>query len=171
MLWVCKLFRSNNTPVFSKFSLVWSNTWHCLLNSYKVKIGFLSGASGKEPASQCRRHERHGFNPWIGKIPWRRAWQPTPVFLPEKSHGQRRLLGYRPESQRVGHNLSDLAQSKNQTEGSWTRYFKNKEYSTESSETGLVLYILSYYRCLIIIMICWDASWPMYWIIKKVHDF
>ena len=35
--------------------------------------------SGKEPACQCRRHEGHGFDPWLGKIPWRRAWQPTPV--------------------------------------------------------------------------------------------
>ena len=34
-----------------------------------------------------------GFNPWIGKISWRRAWQPTLVFLPEESHGQRSLAG------------------------------------------------------------------------------
>jgi len=33
---------------------------------------------------QCRRHRKYGFNPWVGKIPWRRKWQPTPVFLPEK---------------------------------------------------------------------------------------
>ena len=37
---------------------------------------------------------RPGFNPWIGKIPWRRKWQPTPTFLPRKSHGQRSLMGY-----------------------------------------------------------------------------
>ena len=36
------------------------------------------------------------FNPWVGRIPWRRAWQPTPVFLPGESHGQRSLAGYRP---------------------------------------------------------------------------
>ena len=36
------------------------------------------------------------FNPWVVKIPWRRAWQPTPVFLPGKSHGQRSLAGYTP---------------------------------------------------------------------------
>ena len=35
-------------------------------------------------------------NPWVGKIPWRRAWQPTPVFLPGESHGQRSLAGYSP---------------------------------------------------------------------------
>ena len=37
-----------------------------------------------------------GFDPWVRKIPWRRAWQPTPVFLPEESHGQRSLAGYSP---------------------------------------------------------------------------
>ena len=37
-----------------------------------------------------------GFDPWIGKVPWRRKWQPTPVFLPGKSHGQRSLAGYSP---------------------------------------------------------------------------
>ena len=51
-------------------------------------------ASGKKPACQCRRHKNCGFDPWIGKIPWRRAQQPTPVFLPGESHGQRSLEGY-----------------------------------------------------------------------------
>jgi len=36
----------------------------------------------------------NGFNPWVRKIPWRMAWQPTPVFLPGESHGQRSLAGY-----------------------------------------------------------------------------
>ena len=35
---------------------------------------FTGGASGKEPACQCRRHKAHGFNPWVEKVPWRRAW-------------------------------------------------------------------------------------------------
>ena len=47
--------------------------------------GFPGGASGKESACQYRRWKRHGFNPWVGKISWRRAWQPTPVFLPGES--------------------------------------------------------------------------------------
>ena len=42
---------------------------------------------------QCRRHKRHGFYPWIGKIPWRRKWQPTPVFLSGESRGQTSLVG------------------------------------------------------------------------------
>ena len=49
--------------------------------------------SGKEFSCQCRRCR---FSPWIGKILWRRKWQPTPVSLPGKSHGQKRLVGYSP---------------------------------------------------------------------------
>ena len=56
--------------------------------------GFSGGASGKEPTCQCRRYKRCGFDPWVRKIPWRKAWQPTPVFLPGESHGQRNLEGY-----------------------------------------------------------------------------
>ena len=49
---------------------------------------------------------RHEFDPWVRKIPWRRKWQPTPVFLPGKSHGQRSLGGYSPWGwQRVRHDL------------------------------------------------------------------
>jgi len=56
---------------------------------------------GKESACQCRRFR---FDPWVGKIPWRRKWQPTPVFLTEKSREQRCLVGYRPEGRkRVRH--------------------------------------------------------------------
>ena len=46
---------------------------------------FPCGASGKEPACQCRGHKRHRFDPWARTIPWRRAWQPTLVFLPRES--------------------------------------------------------------------------------------
>ena len=49
---------------------------------------------------------RHKFDPWIGKIPWRRAQQPTPVFLPGESHGQRSLAGYSP----WGHKESDMTE-------------------------------------------------------------
>ena len=68
---------------------------------YLFLWGFPDGTSGKESTSQCRRLKRHELNPWlgkspIGKIPWRRAWQPTPAFLPRESHGQRSLAGYSP---------------------------------------------------------------------------
>ena len=60
------------------------------------KEGLLGGAGGKEPICQCRRPKRHRFYPSVGKIPWRRAWQPIPVFLPGESHGQRSMAGYSP---------------------------------------------------------------------------
>ena len=63
-----------------------------------------SGSMGKEPACKFRRHRRCRFDPWVRKIPWRRKWQPTPVFLPEKSHEQRSLVGYSP----WGHKEADL---------------------------------------------------------------
>ena len=62
---------------FSDFSVF--PTW---LLTYRPSIMWLTG---KEFACWCRRCE---FDPWVGKIPWRRKWQPTPVFLPGKSHGQ-----------------------------------------------------------------------------------
>ena len=62
-------------------------------------------SNSKETACQCRRHKRHGFDPQVRKVPQRRAWQPTPVFLPGESHGQRSLVGcvYSIGSQRVRH--------------------------------------------------------------------
>ena len=56
--------------------------------------GFPGGASGKEPTRKCRRHRRPGLDPLVGKIPWRRAWQQTPVFLPGEFHEQKSLVGY-----------------------------------------------------------------------------
>ena len=50
---------------------------------------FPSGASGKETSCQSRRHKKCRFDPWAGKIPWRRVWQPTPVFLSEESMDRR----------------------------------------------------------------------------------
>jgi len=62
------------------------------------------GASGRETACQCRRGKRCGFNPWIRKIPWRRKWQPTPVFLLGKFYGAEEPDGLQYiVLQRVGH--------------------------------------------------------------------
>ena len=62
------------------FSVMWASRWH----------------RGEAPTCQHRRCRRPGFDPSVWKIPWRRKWQPTPVFLPGKSHGQRNLAGYSP---------------------------------------------------------------------------
>ena len=59
--------------------------------------------SGKVSTCQCRRHRRCGFDPWVRKVLWRRKWQPTPVFLPGKFHGQKNLVVYSPR----GHKESD----------------------------------------------------------------
>ena len=64
------------------------------------KIWFVTsvqrGLLSKEPACQCRRWKRWGFDSWVRKIPWRKTWQPTPVFLPREPQGQRSLVGYSP---------------------------------------------------------------------------
>ena len=65
----------------NKHGIFWELPWWC---------------SGKESACQCRRCKRQGFSLWVGKIPWRRKWQPMPVFLPGKSHGQWSLVDYSP---------------------------------------------------------------------------
>ena len=67
-------------------SHIWLSDW--TTNSI---IGLSSWLSGKESTCQCTKY---GFKPWVGKNPWRRKWQLSPVFLPGKSHGQRSLVGY-----------------------------------------------------------------------------
>ena len=64
-----------------------------LFFSFGLHSGLHWWFSGKEPTCQCRRHR---FDPWARKIPWRKKWQPTPVFLSEKSHGLRSLVGSSP---------------------------------------------------------------------------
>ena len=62
---------------------------HCSLGEVMMLLDF----RGKEPASQCRSP---GFDPLVGKIPWRRKWQPTPVVLSGEFYGQRSLADYNP---------------------------------------------------------------------------
>ena len=65
----------------------------CSIGFHYRKQGLPWWLSGKKSACQCRRL---GFDPWVRKICWSGKWQPTPVFLPRKSHGQRSLVGYSP---------------------------------------------------------------------------
>ena len=71
-----------------------THTCMCVIKDQVCYSCIPGGASGIEPACQCRRHKRCGFNPWVRKIPRRRKWQPTPVFLPRESHEERSLAGY-----------------------------------------------------------------------------
>ena len=88
----------NRRPSAARVTVVVPIGWHCLpvqglpwwLRQYSV----------------CLQCGRPGFNPWVGKKPWRRKWQPTPVLLPGKSHGRRSLVGYSP----WGHKESDTTE-------------------------------------------------------------
>ena len=101
-------FLNISTNIIWKVFLLWYyqayDAWHKIFKNlmfaskFKETRGFPGGSSGKESACQCRRGKRLEFHPWVGKIPWRRKWHPTPVFLPEISHGQRSLAGYSPWS-------------------------------------------------------------------------
>ena len=66
-------------------------------------LDFPGGTSGKESTCQCVRCKKRRLDLWVGKIPWRREGQPTPLFLPGKSTGQRSLAGYSPWGHRVRH--------------------------------------------------------------------
>ena len=83
---LCSNFRMFRTR---KNSFLWFSRNSCCLEIPRY-------FSGKESACQRRRCRRHRFDPWIGKVPWRRKWQPTPVFLPGKFHGQRSLASCSP---------------------------------------------------------------------------
>ena len=69
---------------------------HTAVNKTAMRcdLGFPGGASGKEPSRQCMRRKGHGFDPRVRKIPWRREWQPTAVFLPGEAHAQRSLVSF-----------------------------------------------------------------------------
>ena len=77
----------------------WKQSLYTLIN--RIMVQPLSGLpwwlSGKESTCQCRRP---GPDPLVGKMPWRRKWQPTPVCLPGKFHGQRSLVGYSPRGRK-----------------------------------------------------------------------
>ena len=88
---------------------VQSSSWHAgSFQLWPVGSRASLGLSGIESACPCGRP---GFNSCVGKIPWMRKWQPTPVFLPGKSHGQKNLKGYSPQGcKRVRHNLATQQQ-------------------------------------------------------------
>ena len=77
-------------------AISWTFAFSFIIMKDNLYKDFQGGTSGKEPTCQCRRHKRWGFNPWVRKIPWRKARPPTLVFLPEVSQGQRSLEDYSP---------------------------------------------------------------------------
>ena len=96
-------------------------------------LGLPCRLSRKASFCQCRRL---GFDPCVGKISWRRKWQPTPVFLPGKSQGQRSLAGYSPR----GRNKSDVTQGLNNSNN---KFFSIKLCLHLKEQTKLDWYNLS----------------------------
>ena len=77
---------------------VWVGNNSFLTEEFKGRRkGFPDGSAVKNPPAILERPE---FDPWIGRIPWRKKWQPTPGFLPEKSHRQRSLAGDSPRGRK-----------------------------------------------------------------------
>ena len=82
-------------------------------------LGFPGGSDGKESACNAGRP---GFNPWVGKIPLRREWQPTPVFLPGEFHGQSGPAGYGPWGLKGSDTTEQLTHTRGHTwEKCWTQ--------------------------------------------------
>ena len=78
----------------------------------KQRLGFPGDSSGEKPTCPCRRPKRLGFNPWVGKIPWRRTSQPTPVLLPGESPWTEKPGGLQSMGlQRAGHGWGTHAQT------------------------------------------------------------
>ena len=90
--------------------------------------GVSQSASGKDPTCQCRWYNSHGFSPWVGKIPWRRAWQPTPAFLPGEPHGQRSLAGQKESD------TTEVTQHTYTLNGHWERFSRGKYVKEECTE-------------------------------------
>ena len=75
---------------------IFSHLLGCLFTLLIVSFDAQDFPGGSDGKSVCLQCGTPGFDPWVGKIPWRRKWQPTPVLLPGKSHGQRNQVGYNP---------------------------------------------------------------------------
>ena len=97
-----------------------------ILLASRMLNGFPGRLSSKESTRPCRRR---GLDPSAGRVPWRRKWQPPPVFLPAKFHGQRSLVGHSPRGCRE----SDVTQQPNNNKGHGTMY----ESSISSFRKGL----------------------------------
>ena len=105
---------------------------------------------------QC---ERPGFNPWVRNIPWRRAWQPTAVFLPGKSHGQRSLAGYGP----WGHKELDTTE--------WACTHKASLLQSQVMPSHCILTWSSFCQCCLCPNPLFLSGHKKYWIRAQLYDF
>ena len=101
-------------------------------------MGLPSWLSSKDSACQGRICRRHGFDPWVGKIPWRRKWQPTPVFLPGESHRRKSLVGYSPWVAKSWTRLSDFT-SLSPIQRGFPGDSEGKEFTCNAGDWGSIL--------------------------------
>ena len=127
----------------------WRTTVHGVTKSRIWLSNWTTPVPGAQWLRICLPVQETWVNPWVGKIPWRRKWQPTPVFLPGKSHGQRRLTGYSSWGcKRVEHDLETKQQTQSEdyrkhpfpdTLPSHQQGSRKKEdHSSKTSNTGLL---------------------------------
>ena len=105
-LWLLYEFKSQNLPFLGEKEHI--KLYVCMFFE-KIWIYWASQVAlvVKNLPAQSRRRNRHGLNPWVRKTPWRRVWQPPPVFFLENPHGPRNLEGYSP----WGHKQSDRTEA------------------------------------------------------------
>ena len=127
--------------------------------SYMSFLGMFPMAQWQIIGLQCRRRTRHGFDLWVGKIPWRRKRQPTPVLLPGKSHGRKSMMGYSPQRCSVRENLA--------TEHTATSILYILDVITSSAYNRKyflpfyrlpVYFIYSFLCCAKLLVWCWPTS-------------
>ena len=136
----CKMLWENVNKLLAKPPFFWAHLGVMCVNLQpitqeafwlrpSVAWGLPWWLSGKESACQCRRRR---FNPWVGKIPWSRKWQPTPVFLPGESHGQRSPAGYSP----WGRKKSDMTENTQEVSFKYTWFLKLLPSEINPSSSG-----------------------------------
>ena len=113
-LWGCTESSSSSKGLHRSVRLILAATLQVQFCGYSHPID--EDAASLVAPGKCKRLR---FNPWVWRISWRRKWQPTPVFLPGKPHGQKSLAGYSPGGhRRVGHDwMTDHASTDKHTEG------------------------------------------------------
>ena len=116
----------------TSLSMIISRSIHVAANGILSFFFFPGGARGKEPTCQFRKYKRFKFDPWVRKIPWRREWQLTPVFLSGESHGLRSLVGYSPQCHKLS--LTQLTQLSTHTQ--YSTVYMDRVFFTHSSVDG-----------------------------------
>ena len=108
--------------------------------------GFPGGTRSKEPACQCWGHRRHGFDPWAGKLTYKKKWQPIPVFLPGKLSRKRSLVG----QSLCGHKESQMTQATQlSTDNKYELLFSFSFFLLPGSSLSLLMLSFLHYRHII----------------------